>query len=51
MHRILPLEVIGNRIKTDVMATLKDDESTKLMMSSHRRKNSEKDASLNGDGK
>ena len=49
MHRILPLEVIGNRIKTDVMATLKDDESTKLIVTRRRLESSEKDA--NGDGK
>lgn len=36
--RILPLEVIGNRIKADVMATLNDDKNTKLITS--RRKSS-----------
>ena len=33
MRSILPLEVICNRINTDVMATLKDDERAKLLTS------------------
>ncbi len=32
LHRILPLNVIGNRIQTDVMATMNDDVQTKKLL-------------------
>jgi len=35
--RILPLEVISNRIKADVMATLNDDKNTRLIISRRKK--------------